>query len=323
MRWPTASSTASRAGSLLSHPPLPALPHKLLTPQPAPGCVAHTHSGLPRALRGGTRRHHNRNGTRTPRVSASRHPRHAPTRMPRSCTWPPCAAHDRHRDTCNTPTAAPPAPRVARTSGDPSSLHPLAPAACARIKRAVQGWLSTAASANQLQLQCTTKTTRRPPSARASALARPFGAAPREPQIHISTASCAMPCTPLAQDLQGHAPAQRAAPNRRPRPVRTRAAPTGLTPRLHTAGVGGAGAPAREGEGRRRSRCARILTRLPAPQNWATASPTHTRARHPTPHHARARANPGHAGPELARWALLCSDDSSHGVPAAGSQRHG
>ena len=117
MRWPTASSTASRAGSLLSHPPLPALPHKLLTPQPAPGCVAHTHSGLPRALRGGTRRHHNRNGTRTPRVSASRHPRHAPTRMPRSCTWPPCAAHDRHRDTCNTPTAAPPAPRVARTSG--------------------------------------------------------------------------------------------------------------------------------------------------------------------------------------------------------------
>ena len=198
-------------------------------------------------------------------------------------------------------------------------MHPLAPAACARIKRAVQGWLSTAASANQLQLQCTTKTTRRPPSARASVLARPFGAAPREPQIHISTASCAMPCTPLAQDLQRHAPAQRAAPNRRPRPVRTRAAPTGLTPRLHTAGVRGAGAPAwgvKGGAGRNMPVSshpawnrhmaygiaqADIMPVSSHPDtrgglfDWATATPlpnTRARARAPTPHHARARANP-------------------------------
>ena len=36
-------------------PPLPALPHELHTPQSAPGCVAHTHSGFPTLVAGGTR----------------------------------------------------------------------------------------------------------------------------------------------------------------------------------------------------------------------------------------------------------------------------
>ena len=91
-----------------------------------------------------------------------------------------------------------------------------------------------------------------------------------------------MHCTPLAQDLQRHAPAQRAAPNRRPRPVRTRAAPTGLTPRLHTAGVGGAEAPAWEGERRRRSRYAHSFPPLPPRRISAELGHrlpnTHTRA---------------------------------------------
>jgi hypothetical protein len=73
-----------------------------------------------------------------------------------------------------------------------------------------------------------------PQSAGASALARPFGAAPREPQRPTSTASCAMHCTPLAQDLQRHAHHTCAGPRPIATPVQNaRATPTGLTPRLH------------------------------------------------------------------------------------------
>ena len=113
-----------------------------------------------------------------------------------------------------------------------------------------------------------------------------------------------MHCTPLAQDLQGRAPA----PGRAqwPRPERTRAAPTGLTPRLHTAGVGGAGAPAwgvKGGAGRDMP-----VSSPGAPRRighcHSTASPRHTRAP-PHAHHAHPRANPEHAGPEHARSALL------------------
>ena len=214
---------ASRAGSLLSHPaPSPCLAS--CTPRRVRRAVwrTHTHSGLPRARgRGGRGGFHGRNGTRAARAFP---PRDTPTPCPHTRSLaaahgPPCAAHDRHRDTCNTPTAAPPAPRVARTSGDPSSLHPLAPAARARIKRAVQGWLSTAASASG---SCALRAPTSPPACNApqntalvgppdpcAPFARPFP--PRRAplgsrSIPTSTASCAMHCTPLTQDLQRQAP---------------------------------------------------------------------------------------------------------------------
>ena len=91
---------------------------------------------------------------------------------------------------------------------------------------------------------------------------------------------------------------RRAAPNRHPCEERTRAAPTGLTPRLHTvhmAGVGGAGAPAwgvKGGAGR----TAPYPHPAPRPaelgHHHSQDTHTHTHAL-PTPHHARARANPG------------------------------
>ena len=115
----------------------------------------------------------------------------------------------------------------------------------------------------------------------------------------------------------------------RPRPITTpvknaRASPTGLTPRLHTvhtAGVGGAGAPAWGVKGG----AGRILTRRPAPQNWATTTAplpnTHARAHAGSPH-APSRTCSRESRTEHAvqsthdRACVLCSDDSSHGVPA-------
>ena len=207
---------ASRAGCLLCHhAPSPCLAS--CTPRRVRRAVwrTHTHSGLPRARgRGGTRRlprpQRHARGTRFP-------PRDTPmpcphTRSLAAAHGPPCAAHDRHRDTCNTPTAAPPAPRVARTSGDPSSLHPLAPAARARIKRAVQGWLSTAerarrelctASTNQpSSLQRTAEHRPRRSPRPACPLARPFP--PRRAPLgsrSVPPPQRAAPCTaqPLAQ----------------------------------------------------------------------------------------------------------------------------
>jgi hypothetical protein len=166
------------------------LPHELHIPQSAPGCVAHTHNGLPRA-RG--RVGEAASTAATARVWHAFSPRdtHA---MPTHAASQLHMAHPAPHMTATETRATPRQPRRPHRAwpahpggGVPASLHPLAPAARARIKRAVQGWLSTAASANQLQLQCTTKTTRRPPSARASApstaLRRgPSGAA--DPHLH-------------------------------------------------------------------------------------------------------------------------------------------
>ena len=110
---------------------------------------------------------------------------------------PPCAAHDRHRDTCNTPTTAPPAPHVApHTWGDlrPCMLsHPL-PAHGANAQFRV-------GSAPQ----------------RAQPLAWPFCRTALVSRS-VPTASCAMHSTPLVQDLQRHTTHLRSGP----RPLATR-----------------------------------------------------------------------------------------------------
>ena len=79
----------------------------------------HTHTvGCPALVAWGTRRLPRPQRHASGVFSLATTPRHAHTHGPHSCTWPtPCAAHGRHRDTCNTPTTAPPAPRVARTPG--------------------------------------------------------------------------------------------------------------------------------------------------------------------------------------------------------------
>ena len=92
-------------------------------------------------------------------------------------------------------------------------------------------------SANQLQLQCTAKTPLAgPPQTPVcdAPLARPFLATrrPRAPP-RPPAASCAMHCTPLVQDLQGHTHTAPAPPH--PSVQNARAAPhEGLTPERHT-----------------------------------------------------------------------------------------
>ncbi len=97
MRWSTAAHVASRAGSLLSRAPHPALPRELHTLQSAPGCVAHTHTQwvAPRSWR--TRLHRSYRTAHARRAPAQRRHGGVPAR-PRLPTasqlhGAPCAAH--------------------------------------------------------------------------------------------------------------------------------------------------------------------------------------------------------------------------------------
>ena len=237
MRWSTAAHVASRAGSLLSRTPLPAPASRAAHPAKCAGlCGAHTHSGLPRARGGGTRRL---------RRAATARVRHALFRLatpptpcphthgPRSCTWPtlrrtPTLPSGMHAVRTRVPSArlvacACSALRLAAASAPdqrPATAKPHRPLHGTRTALRPAARCPRRGSTSQKETYSPV-----PVGVPLCPLARPFCRTALGSR-GVPAASCAMHCTPLVQDPPGTRTAP--APPRPTRAERTRCSHEGI-----------------------------------------------------------------------------------------------
>ena len=241
MRWSTAARVASRAGSLLCHHAPSPCPTSC-TPRKVRRAVWRTHTQWVAPLVAwGTRRLRR---AATARVRHAFSPRHTPSpahTRPSQLYMAHPAPHMTATETRATPRQ-PRRPHRARPAhpagGVPSSLHPLAPAACARIKRAVQGRLAPQQRSRSCAL-------RAPTSSGSSAPQKTAHAGPPDPCAPRTAFFCRAglgPREPQRPPPQRTAPCtahrwhktSRDTPHLRRRGTRHPVLLPRLTPKLHT-----------------------------------------------------------------------------------------